>query len=395
VAAPLFELTQPASVNNFPTSLAVSGNLAVIGGDGPYISFSQRGPGAAFVYDLTTGQRVSTLAAATAVRPSSNFGDAVAIDGNLALVGSPTENRFGAAYLFDAITGQQLFRLAAQVPETDGHFGKSVAIANGLAVVGSVNGDAEGQVTVFDAATGTYLRTLLPADHPLEASFGFSVATSGNYAIVGAPYDEHSGPTSGSAYVFDLTTGAQVHKLVASDAHSEAYFGSDVAIDGTRLAVSASKQDGFQKEAGVYVFDLVTGAQTLHIEDTQSPRVETGGTYYRRFGTTVSLVGDRLLIGAPDNSEQVESAGAAFLYDVNTGALLSKYSEPTPGSFNWFGYSLAMTDSKILIDTSREGESGSAFVFAMVPEPSSIGLAILSWGAIALRHGKRTRFVAP
>ena len=41
------------------------------------------------------------------------------------------------------------------------------------------------------------------------------VAISGNYAIVGAYYDE---PTdSGSAYIFNVSTGSQLHKLTGSD----------------------------------------------------------------------------------------------------------------------------------------------------------------------------------
>jgi outer membrane protein assembly factor BamB len=393
-AGPLFEITQPFGVTNFPTSLAVSGNLGIIGGDGPFITFTRVGPGSALIYDVTTGMRTHTLTVPNDEdNTRSNFGSAVAIDGNLAAVGSPSEDRVGAAYLFNATTGEQLFRFTAETPELRGNFGRSISIKNDWVLVGSVNNDEDGLATLFQVSTGALLRTLTPADDPYQAGFGSSVAVAGNYAVVGAPYDSHAGYGSGSAYVFDLTTGAQLHKLTASDARSEAYFGTQVAIDGTRLVISASKLDGFQKEAGVYVFDLVTGAQALHIEDTQTPHIESNGSEnYPRFGTSLALVGDRLLVGAPDNSESVESGGAAFVYDVNTGAEVMRFSQPSPQPFDWFGYSVAMTDRVVLIDASREGPPGSAFVFAMVPEPSSSLGLIFGLGSIALRRGGR-RFV--
>ena len=49
-----------------------------------------------------------------------------------------------------------------------------------------------------------------------------SVAIDGNYAIVGAW--AYSSISRGVAYIFDVTTGTQVHRLLASDGAGSDYF---------------------------------------------------------------------------------------------------------------------------------------------------------------------------
>ena len=61
---------------------------------------------------------------------------------------------------------------------------------------------------------GDQLAKLLPDDGAAEDRFGHSVAISGTTAIVGAPGDDDDGTRSGSAYLFDTTTGRQIAKLL-------------------------------------------------------------------------------------------------------------------------------------------------------------------------------------
>ena len=73
------------------------------------------------------------------------------------------------------------------------------------------------------ADLGDQLFKLLPDDGALGDEFGWSVAISGEVAIVGAHLDDAACPSdpecnSGSAYLFDVATGQQLHKLVADDA---------------------------------------------------------------------------------------------------------------------------------------------------------------------------------
>ena len=89
--------------------------------------------------------------------------------------------------------------------------------------------------------------------------FGESVAVSGTTVVVGAFLDDHSGLSdAGSAYVFDLVTGQQVAKLIASDADAIDLFGSSVAISGDIAVVGSPFGDlgGVSDAGSAYVFDL-------------------------------------------------------------------------------------------------------------------------------------------
>ncbi len=63
------------------------------------------------------------------------------------------------------------------------------------------------------ADLGDQLFKLLPDDGAADDEFGVSVAISGATAIVGAYHDDDSG----SAYLFDTTTGRQIAKLLPND----------------------------------------------------------------------------------------------------------------------------------------------------------------------------------
>ncbi|MCH8968343.1 MAG: FG-GAP repeat protein, partial [Planctomycetes bacterium] len=67
------------------------------------------------------------------------------------------------------------------------------------------------------ADVGDQLFKLLADDGAEGDRFGYSVAISGTTAIVGAHRDDDNGDWSGSAYLFDITTGRQIAKLLPGD----------------------------------------------------------------------------------------------------------------------------------------------------------------------------------
>ena len=99
-------------------------------------------------------------------------------------------------------------------------------------------------VFVAAASAATLTETKLTAsDAAASDLFGWAVAISGTTAIVGALYDDDAGDHSGSAYLFDTTTGTQIAKLTASDAAAGDLFGYSVAISGTTGIVGAWNDD--------------------------------------------------------------------------------------------------------------------------------------------------------
>src|SRR6202040_1873288 len=93
----------------FGSSVAISGNLVLVGA---YLNDTgAMNAGAAYLYDATSGNLLHTFTD-PAVASNDQFGTSVAISGNNLLIGSPlystgTANR-GIAYLFDAGTGNML-----------------------------------------------------------------------------------------------------------------------------------------------------------------------------------------------------------------------------------------------------------------------------------------------
>ena len=68
------------------------------------------------------------------------------------------------------------------------------------------NGRASGSAYVFDVSTGNQLSKLLPSDGAEFHHFGSSVAISGNTTVIGSDLDNDNGSESGSAYVFQQRT---------------------------------------------------------------------------------------------------------------------------------------------------------------------------------------------
>ena len=112
----------------------------------------------------------------------------------------------------------QAWKLLASDGAAQDNFGYAVAISGTTAIIGTDN-DSQGadSAYLFDTTSGTQLGKLLPNDGAQGDLFGSAVAISGTTALVGAQTDDDNGISSGSAYLFDTTTGAQVTKLLPGD----------------------------------------------------------------------------------------------------------------------------------------------------------------------------------
>ena len=117
-------------------------------------------------------------------------------------------------------------------------------------------------VTGAYADLGDQLAKLLPNDGAAGDQFGHSVAIGGATAIVGAKWDDDNGGGSGSAYLFDTTTGRQIFKLLPDDGAALDHFGGSVAISGVTAIIGAPLDaDNGSLSGSVYLFDTTKGQQ--------------------------------------------------------------------------------------------------------------------------------------
>lgn len=231
----------------FGDSVAISENTILVGA--PYDDsgdFVNRGSVHVFVRHGTTWTRQAMLVPADGGK-GDNFGDAVAINGDTAVVGAPqTQNAGpGAAYVFvrHATTWSQEARLTGTGAKAAAWFGVSVALAasEDRIVVGapfaSVGATAyQGAAYLFTRAgvVWTQQARLAASDGATDDVFGVSVAIDGDRVVVGAPRHDLPGRTNqGSAYVFDCSGPCvETQKLYAAGgAHDN--FGYALAIDQT------------------------------------------------------------------------------------------------------------------------------------------------------------------
>ena len=216
----------------FGYSVSISGNYAIVGA---YQEDDAGGTtsGKAYIFNVITGALLYTLdnprLPAGNGTANNSFGYSVAISGNYAIAGSPGVSApgysdSGAAYIFDVTTGALVHTLNnpnAYGTSLSDQFGLAVAISGNYAIVGAfaedLNGTASGVAYIFDVTTGLLLHTLdNPNSYSTGASdqFGEKVAIDGNYAVVSAKYeDTANGLSNGSAYVFDVRTGELIGKL--------------------------------------------------------------------------------------------------------------------------------------------------------------------------------------
>lgn len=278
--------------------------------------------------------------------------------GNYCIAGTPTQT--------------ETSKLIATDLDISDYFGFSVAASGSTVVVGTLldnhsGFENAGSAYVFDLTTGQQIHKLTASDPDIEDYFGNSVAISGTTALIGARRNDHSGVVDpGSVYVFDLTTGLQTAKLTANDASRTDSFGKSVAVSGTTALIGASSDSHsppYQWQAGsAYVFDLNTNQQVAKLIPDDIEEED-------HFGSSVALSGSIAVIGSPTKvNNGIVYAGAAYVFDVTTGEQLFKLSPNDPEDQSNFGSSVAISGSVALVgapydDYDEYASAGSAYLF--------------------------------
>jgi len=361
-------LASPGAVTDgfFGHSVAVSGSVATVGAYGESPQVQQAGSVYAFG---------PTIASPNGVQYGW-FGYSVATYGNTTVVGAYGEEvdsnaQAGRVYVFNSVTGALVSTLTSPFPQTDGWFGYSVA-TNGTSVLVGAYGETDdgnasaGNAYIFNAATGALATIPVEPHSEADGWYGYSVAMSGDDALVGAP-GENSGsvPHAGNAYLFAERGIASTRKVLTSpNAVQRGWFGASVAISGKTAVVGAYGETSEEvPDAGnVYVFSTATGG----VDSTlASPSLTVGGW----FGYSVAVDGTTVVVGAPSEPVQgIQQAGNAYVFSATTGARISTLTSPNPQLSGEFGYSVAVSANAALVGApfetaGRYSQAGNAYVF--------------------------------
>ncbi len=257
----------PAASDFFGFSVSISGNNVLIGA--PNHDEETSNSGAAYLFDATTGNLVRTI-----YNPSpysgDNFGDSVSISGNDILIGAFSKDvgvntNSGAAYLFDATTGNLVHTFLNPTPAPSDNFARLVSISGNNVLISTPNDDTgatnSGSAYLFDATTGNLVHTFLNPTPATSDLFGDSVSISGNNVLIGTPQDSTKAFRAGSAYLFDATTGNLIHTIENPSPAASDLFARSVSISGTNVIVGVYGDDTGATNSGVAYYFLETALQ--------------------------------------------------------------------------------------------------------------------------------------
>ena len=289
--------------------------------------------------------------------PDGGSGGAVAISGNLAIVGDAGyQFNSGAAYIyaFDGTSWNFQAKLLPFSAYGIPHFGLAVAISGNMAMVGAPFDDTlqpdGGAVYVFhfDGTAWTVQDILYPSQPAEGALFGYSISISGTSALIGAPLN----PGTASVFAFDGEAWRQQATLSPDDGAPGDDFGFCVSLSGNRALVGAPLDD--HGTAYVFDFDGTTWNQDAKLIDP---------TEGRAFGDTVSLSGDKALVGAP-NTAGLRGAAYIFSFDGASWSLEAKLQDPGGQAYDYLGSSVALSNRVAIVGARHQLDTGKIYEYS-------------------------------
>lgn len=303
--------------------------------------------------------------------PDDQFGFGVSVKGDVLAAGAPYHDQngwsdSGAVYVYrrSGSGWTQEAKLGASDGFFDDRLGWSVAIEGDVLVAGapyrSERGFNSGAAYVYRRVAGVWLQEakLVPADSGTADQFGWCVSISGDTIVLGSPNHSSAGSFSGAAYVYrhNGATWSLESKLVAPDAQPVDSFGTVVAVDGDRVALSSPGDDDNGIDSGsAYVFGRSGTSWSF-----ESKVKAADGNPYDYFGLGLDLAGDLLISGAPYDSDLASYSGSAYVFRRGAvgWAQEGKLSSPNPTTFENLGFAVAIAGNNAFVGSYGDGQKG-------------------------------------
>lgn len=391
----------------FGYALAADGDLLAVGAyleksfaggvDGDQTDNSAEGSGAVYVFARHGGEWVQqTYIKGLANGSGQQFGRALALSGNTLAVGAPFDRHggsgidpapaegsapdSGAVHVFrlrDGVWQREAYIKAGKV-EKGALFGYSLALQGDTLAVGAYLEDSSselpdtGAVHMFKRKPdGSWIPSgRLVASTPQQAAgFGYSIGISGATLAVGA----HLEAGSGAVHLFSREGEQWMPQTVLRPVRpgSNDLFGSSLAFDGETLAVGAHLEDGaFENSGAVYVYRRQRSGWSDPL------RLEPEGGAEHRFGRSLALAGDTLVVGAyledsgepgihvgavPRGTGRAPESGAVYVYTREGGQWRQQahIKAGNAGTGDMFGYAVTLAGGSLAAGAPAEAAAGT------------------------------------
>jgi FG-GAP repeat len=320
-----------------------------------------------------------------------------------------------------AILPQDHEQTSAGFPITE--YGKAVAIQGNVALVGApafLSEDANGDflqtplVEIYegDSSGTTWTRTgsLLSPDPTHQSSFGAEIGLSGKCLVVGSDgtiqlfeKHQHTWKPSGVIGLTPVDQGGAASQNLA--------FKGDVLAFASFSGPTTSNP-GTQTTPFVYVYRVTEGCKPHLLQRLSALSADTGA-----YGISVALGDDLLVVGSPGNFNNNSPPGQAYVYrrEGNHWDLEQLLQSPTGAPDSLFGAGVAIAHHAILVgaaneDSDFDGEftsaAGELYVFRKAhrvwaetqeirPTPDNGVGAFADFGAIIAAAGDHVAVGAP
>jgi hypothetical protein len=350
--------------------------------------------GSVYVIDPHTGIESLRLQSPEAF---GSFGRAVTQFGDMIVVGANEYDlaphvRVGSAYVFDGATGAHLRTLRNPSPTHFGWFGYSMEEATDKLFISSrtTSGGETGVVYVYGPSSSTPIGSLLnpQAANPNAWGFGFALKEHHGDLFVSALGAQTASQATGAIYRYDGATLARELTIVNPNPQLESQFGSSLYADGSVLLAGAPGLNvaGKSQAGGAFLFDADTGAL---LQTFLNPEPQNTAS----FGASVAIVRNFAVIGAPYYSPRPGQhpgfVGAAYVFELSTGAFVMRIDNPSPEQNDWFtsgdGTTLTSIHGQLAIGHGFEQQ---VHLFT-VPEPTAFGLVLVAGTALIVSARRR------
>ena len=391
---PYADFKQRSAFDGFPASntisLSIDGDTIVSGAQ------SDNNKGAAYVFmrdipgDLSSSwTQVAKLTAGDGAA-MAQFGLIVSIYSNTIVSGAYGDgSNKGAAYVFTRDTPGQLgsswtqqAKLTASVRVGGAQFGHSVSIYGDTIVIGASRDDSKGAVYVFTRDTPGDLSSVWTQHAKLTASddgvtnaqFGISLSLKIDTIVIGA--STHQG--IGSAYIFtrdtagDLASSWEQRAVLAANDSTFGMFGYSVSMDGDTVLIGAAGAWNQNVNGAAYVFTRNTPTDLSSGWTYRTRLTANDGKVDDRFGSSVSIDGDTVAIGAWATDDNGPTTGSVYIFTRGTSGdvtsnytQLFKFSSNDIQNYDSFGEGVLIDKYTLVVGAFWNG--GSLYMFS--PDP--------------------------
>ncbi|MCB9849000.1 MAG: M36 family metallopeptidase [Phycisphaeraceae bacterium] len=341
----------------------------------------EAGAAAPFIAEVGVNPAIDRLRADDR-EPFDFFGDDIALDGGVLVIGAWQEDdtafNAGAAYIFEKSSRDGWAQRQKLIPPTDEvslGFGFRVAVEGDLVAVSALYDSARapsaGAVHLYQhEATGGWAgRGILTSlDGEANDEFGSGLCIDSGRVYVGSSKNDTQGTNAGAVYVFGYSESAgwrQLRRLISLDSAPGDLYGQSVIAEGDTLIVGAPGADG--GAGAVYRYRRTGEAQWTLEQRLTAPSRITGAM----FGASLDLDGDRVIIGAPLDLDQISQAGVAYVFTRSPDDGLWEYEDRVAAPFqrglDGFGDSVSIEGDLAVVSAPRSDlfltDAGAAFVY--------------------------------